>query len=404
MLMDAVIKKVTPSKEEINLLNSITSNVLSKIRRALLDFGVAADAVIAGSFAKGTWLKGAHDIDFFIKFINEDDMRVFPKVIKFCFPKALCLKGTRDYYSINYKGYNLEFVPVLKLQSPSQAVNSMDASCFHVDYVKSRLDPELISQVRLLKQFFKAQGVYGAESYINGFSGYVTELLMLHFRTFDSFIHYLSSCAPKLFIDLEGYYPSANKAINALSSSKTQGPLILIDPVLPTRNAAASVSNHSFAKIVLASRLYKIKPSYSFFNVTTRSLKSIKLLCGKRGHYLLTKQFKVNERKDAFFSKLSRLLHKMANAFRLYGFVVYDYGFINDGTVFLELNTSLLPVSYRAMGPYPWQPGDDFNNFIKKHSKSINGPYIRGLRVCFDIKRKYTSAKQLFNYLLSIIK
>ena len=54
-----------------------------------------------------------------------------------------------------------------------------DKSPFHTEYVTNKLDEEKRDQVRLLKKFLKSLGIYGAEIAKNGFSGYVTEVLIL---------------------------------------------------------------------------------------------------------------------------------------------------------------------------------------------------------------------------------
>src|SRR3990167_7967472 len=49
-----------------------------------------------------------------------------------------------------------------------EAKNMTDVSLLHVGWVKKRLNKKLADQVRLAKKFFRAQKVYGAETFIRG--------------------------------------------------------------------------------------------------------------------------------------------------------------------------------------------------------------------------------------------
>ncbi|NIS30872.1 MAG: tRNA CCA-pyrophosphorylase, partial [Actinobacteria bacterium] len=54
-----------------------------------------------------------------------------------------------------------------------------DRTPFHAAYVEGRLNDELAAEVRVLKQLLEGIGVYGSDLKTRGFSGYLTELLVL---------------------------------------------------------------------------------------------------------------------------------------------------------------------------------------------------------------------------------
>src|ERR1700737_2468589 len=63
-------KIVTPDPKELKKLEAVALNVSNRINEALNR--EAADPrpeiVLGGSYARGTWLKGNHDIDFFLMY------------------------------------------------------------------------------------------------------------------------------------------------------------------------------------------------------------------------------------------------------------------------------------------------------------------------------------------------
>ena len=62
MLTDDVLNEIKPSSAEEKGVLAIASAVMQKIRIP------NATPVLGGSFAKGTWLKGNHDVDIYVKF------------------------------------------------------------------------------------------------------------------------------------------------------------------------------------------------------------------------------------------------------------------------------------------------------------------------------------------------
>ncbi|MBD3311976.1 hypothetical protein GF352_00770 [archaeon] len=401
-VVNKVLSKVKPSPAERDRLSNIVRRVSSLIKDSLLNNGISAEVVPGGSFARGTFLHGAHDVDFFIRHKDPADLESFPRVVLDAFPEAVRVEGSRTYFRASHGDYELEFVPTLLIDDPSDALNSMDASFFHISYVNSRLDNALRDQVLLFKQFAKACGVYGAESHISGFSGYVIELLMLRFKRFKRFLEFLDQGNNELFLDLEGFYDSVSKAYTALKVNRSLTPVVVVDPVLPTRNAAAALSRESFDKFLLQARLFLRGPSESFFTVKEPLISDLTSLARDRGHPFFTYSFKVSGKRDVFFAKLARSLRLVKARLERHGFVVYDHGFLSDGTVYFELVRDVLPLTKRVIGPPVSIDSAHFNAFISRDA--VNGPYVFNGRVCFDVAREHTRAKPLLLKLLKGIE
>ena len=160
-----ILKEIKPSKQEIEKTADLIHSVLKKIKiqDAKLELG--------GSYAKDTFLSGNYDIDVFVRFPyakykNKDISKILINNIK---QRKKVVHGSRDYVQIIKGRYVFEFIPVLNIKRASSAKNITDVSPLHKRWVKKHL--KNTDQVRLLKKFCRAGNVYGAESYIKGFSG-----------------------------------------------------------------------------------------------------------------------------------------------------------------------------------------------------------------------------------------
>lgn len=181
-----ILDKIKPSPQEQKYLKKISNEIISKIKIP------NTKVILGGSGAKNTYLKTTRDIDIYVKFNyaryknkSSQISDVLHKYLKKKF-KVLRLHGSRDYYQIKKYGFTFEIIPILDIKNAKQAKNITDVSHLHVAYVKKHA--KLADEIRLAKAFAQAQEVYGAESYIKGFSGYVLELLVIHYGSFKNLI------------------------------------------------------------------------------------------------------------------------------------------------------------------------------------------------------------------------
>ncbi|WP_054857568.1 hypothetical protein [Vulcanisaeta sp. JCM 16159] len=138
-------------------------------------------------------------------------------------------------------------------------LTAADRTPLHTEFIKSKLG-QRNTDVRLLKAFFKSVGIYGAEIKVQGFSGYVSELLVIHYGSFINVIKAISNWPIKhVFIDMTGTYNERDAV------RKFKSPVIIIDPVDPNRNAAASISRDVLSMAIAASREFLRNPRKEFF-------------------------------------------------------------------------------------------------------------------------------------------
>jgi tRNA nucleotidyltransferase (CCA-adding enzyme) len=266
VLRDA-LSGIKPASDELEEAERFAAELNERLKAKR----IRAVAMVGGSGAKATHLKGDHDIDLFVRFDykaykgrNEELSDLLAKAL----PKgAERIHGSRDYFQLRRGEYLFEIVPVLNVTRPEQALNVMDVSPLHVSYVAKRIraNPLLADEIRLAKQFCKAAKVYGAESYINGFSGHVLDLLVLQYGSFLRLLQAATKWEGVVVLDPAKHHRNPLFTLNA---SKRLGPLILVDPIQPERNAAAALSRQAFDRFREAARAFLRRPSLQYFTIT----------------------------------------------------------------------------------------------------------------------------------------
>ncbi len=397
-IVKKIKQKSKPTASEVKKVNQVINFSKKEIQKEIDKRNIDAKIMLGGSVAKNTWTRNQHDIDFFVRFDKKckNIDTTLKKIVKSVFKKVEVLHGSRDYCKTKYKGYDLEFVPVLKIKNASEAKNSMDASLFHVEYVKNKIKrkPKLAEEIRVFKEFARAQRVYGAETHIAGMSGYVSELLIIHYGTFLKFIKKMETIQPKISIDIENDYKNKNEILNKLSKSKLTSPIVLIDPVLKERNAAAALSYETFSNIVFSSRLFLRNPNIDFFKEKRLNITDVKKRSKKRGTLLTIKKIKKEyPKEDVFLARLNKILKKVKRILIRKGISVFDYGYFiekNKVKIFFELETKKLSKYKKHIGPFVWISKENFDKFIEKH-KNV---YVSGKNLACDSKREYKNVKK----------
>ncbi len=271
-----VISKVLGriKKEDNELIIKRVNEVLDEINKRLEENNIKAKCFLGGSLAKGTYLPDDYDADVFVRFDyltykdkNDELSDFLGQALKDFKPKRV--HGSRDYFQFKRKGIKFEVVPVLNINSIEEAMNITDISPLHVIWFKNKANDKIRDSVRLSKLFCKANEVYGAESFIRGFSGHVLDILNVKYKSFPKLLREAEKWGEKakrgekIVVDVENYYKG--KAEFELNKSKTQGPLIVIDPIQKERNAAAALSYEKFNKFIKSARTFLKNPSEKFF-------------------------------------------------------------------------------------------------------------------------------------------
>lgn len=388
--MREVLKLVKPASEERDKIRGIIKKFSRNVKLK------GAKTEVGGSIAKDTWLKGEHDIDIYAKFSPASYSR---KDISAILKRALEKKhevedvyGSRTYYRIREGDYLLEIIPILEIKNVKQAKNITDISPFHVKYVKKH--SKLTDDIRIAKAFCKANNLYGAESYIQGFSGYALEILTIHHGSFDKLMKAAAKWEPKMIIDPEKHYKYRN-VMHSLNRSKTVSPLILIDPVQADRNAAAGLGREKYEKLIQLARAYSKKPSLDFFKKKEFDADSLK----KKA--LVTEADATKERRDVAGAKLLKAFEFIKKELRYHDFEIkkadWQWEPGKKALLWFELKQDKLADTKKHYGP-PLELKTSVNKFKQAWKGEKFG--TEGNKCYVIIKREHTDARELIGMLL----
>jgi tRNA nucleotidyltransferase (CCA-adding enzyme) len=286
----------SPSKEDVKELGKESKDFIKLVKQRIKKLKFKADVFVGGSFAKGTLIRSSeYDVDIFIRF-HKDEKDISAKLEKILSDKEFKKRwktekvhGSRDYFRAQKGKVILEAIPVKRISKTSESENVTDLSFFHVKYLNKKMNSKIAREITLAKKFCKAQGVYGAESYINGFSGYGLECLIIYYKSFEKMIKDLVKVdsSKKKIIDLEKSYKKKEEILIGINESKLKSPIVLIDPTWKERNVLAALNEETFVQFKQAAQDYLKNPSLSFFEEKDKDWKSLEETARKENYEFL---------------------------------------------------------------------------------------------------------------------
>lgn len=282
LILKEVLKEIEPSKEDFAVIDKSLKKFSDDLKNKIKREKINAEIFIGGSFAKKTLIKkDKYDIDIFLRFDrkyrNENISNLTKKLLKGV-KNTSTIHGSRDYFRIKIDSSIIfELIPVIKVANPKESDNITDLSYFHVKYIEKRIkNRKILDDIKLAKVFCYANSCYGAESYINGFSGYSLELLVYHYKGFLNFIRAVAKIKEKEIIDIEKQHKNKKDILLDLNSAKLNSPIILIDPTYKQRNALAALNKETFEKFRAVCINFLKNPDKEFFKMQELNLEEMK--------------------------------------------------------------------------------------------------------------------------------
>jgi tRNA nucleotidyltransferase (CCA-adding enzyme) len=400
-----------PSSKEVQHLTEIAEEAMKLLRQYYSP--MITDVVLGGSFAKGTWLKrkdihdnsvkseGCTDIDIFIKIDVSLQDEEFDELAKKIAKQSLSGYNPRLRYSSHpyveayVKGIRVNVVPCYNVEK-GRWKSAADRSPFHTEYIRDNLDDEKKNQVRLLKKFLKSIGVYGAEIATAGFSGYVTEILILKYGSFVSVLKAISNIKEdKNVISIGKFDEDVLKIF--------QSPIIIIDPIDSRRNLGTAISAESVGKAVLAARAFLEKPSLDFFrekkerfNETFKEIYS---------NLLIVEFFYRQRSPDIIWGQIKRTLNAISKQLCIANFtVIRSIGDIDEkghATFVFLLEAITLPPYMARTGPHIFRRNDTTSFISENIKKSLLMWIDNEMKVKSLVERKTTNAKEYVKLILA---
>ncbi len=405
-----IIKRETPSQTRYKKILAFAELIKDKVEAKIEREKVKAEVEIEGSVAKDTWLQGDVDIDIFMLIPENIDRKTLESTYTSLAKeslKELRLNPVERFAEHPYveafanEKIRINIVPCYKVTPPNWK-SATDRTPYHTEFIKSRLRPEQKLEVRILKRFMKGVEVYGADIKTGGFSGYLTELLIIKYGSFINTMKSASKWRAREIADIEEYYNKKEDGIEYIFDS----PLIFIDPVDKHRNVAAAVRIDKFNIFRTASKFFLEEPNLTYFypkKTAPYTLKQLsKVITTKNADYLFLKISNVQGPPDILWGQIYKTERALRNLLEKFNFKVLRSTCWNDEVQYciftFELENRVLSLIKKHQGP-PIISNQE-SEFTKKYIKSnytISGPYIENERWIVHIKRQYTDAKKLIS-------
>jgi len=404
----AVLKRVTPSQKEREKVLSLAEELNDKVATVAKKNEVNAKVRVEGSVAKDTWLSGEPDVDIFMQVPTSMPRTAFG---------TICLKiakeateGSRQverfaehpYLEAFVNATRINIVPCYRVEK-GEWISATDRTPFHTDYMNSRLNENLRGEVRLLKKFLNGLGAYGAEIRVGGFSGYLCELLTLHYESFLRVLNSFAEWKERRLIDYAGFYKGREREAEKIF----ENPLIAVDPVDKGRNVASALRRKCLDELIAASRMFLQEPSENYFyppEARAFTPRKIAEILETRGSTLIFLKFgKVNAVPDVLWGQLYKSQRSLRKLLKQHDFsVICDAVWSNEhdfNILTFEIEHRYLPSIRRHLGP-PIEKRADCEKFLQKHvgsPKTLSGPRVEKGRWIVETRRKYTDVVALFS-------
>jgi tRNA nucleotidyltransferase (CCA-adding enzyme) len=403
-----ILKKITPTQKDKAKIETLTRELEQKITAACAKHGVKATVRAEGSVAKDTWLSENRDIDIFMrlpatiprKALGEISLKIAREAT--AGSKQIERFAEHPYLEAFVEGVRVNVVPCYDVKR-GEWLSATDRTPFHTDYVQKRLDKTLRNEVRLLKKFMQGIGVYGAEIKIGGFSGYLCELLIMHYKSITATLQAFAQYTRLMVIDIENYYAGREKEVQLLFAE----PLVVIDPVDKARNVASAVQPQKLYTFVGAARAFLKTPDQAFFyppptkTLSTGAMKQKLKSCGSA--YVFVTCAAVEAVPDVLWGQLYRTQRALRKIAALSDFkVLRDAAWSDEKTLnvfILELEQRVLPSVKKHLGP-PLTRENECRKFLAKYAEGnsdvVAGPYIEDGRWVVELQRRCTDAAEMF--------
>ena len=391
-IIKEVLERIVPSKEEEEEIERAVSEIEDRISIEARKRGLEVEVMLVGSIAKGTYLKNSLDIDIFILFPSgypKDEMRDHSLAIgKEVLQDWKIQYAEHPYIRGKYGKYEVDIVPCYRIKDASEKMSAVDRTPFHTEYIRKNLKNK--NEVRLLKQFLKGIGCYGAEIKVQGFSGYLAELLVLKYGSFRDVLKNSQNWKGKVVLSLNG-----------TSNISFPERFVFIDPVDPSRNVAAALSPQKLEFFIFAAGEYLKNPKIEFFfprkvaplplNKIKEEIKDFIGICMPRPDLI----------DDILYSQVKKATKNMEKLFQENDFAVAEsLYYVNSHIMIMaKLKEKKISESKVHMGP-PENKGEHVEAFLSKwkgNHNVIKGPYLKDGRWWVEIRREYNDAHALLN-------
>lgn len=390
-LEQSVLERIVPSPEEVESIDKRAQRLKDLVLDYVANHGIDVEVRFAGSFSKGTFLSNP-DLDLFLMFpdtVSREDMQRIGLQAGEDILHGIRMFSEHPYTRGVFEGLDVDMVPCFRIKSTESLRSAVDRTPFHTEFIKSHLTDGQKNQVRLLKKFMKGIGTYGAEQDARGFSGYLCELLVVHYGSFRGVLEGTQSWREGYSIAVDGKGPAM------------VSPLVVYDPVDPRRNVASAVHIDTMSLFMFAAKSYLANPRAEFFFPNPRKAMTREELEGAardHGTRLISVSFRRPDViEDSLFSQLWKTQYALARKLNDFSFnvlrAVHD---MDDShlTIVFEVERDMQTKTFKHRGPPVWVKSSE--NFLNKWRDNEYGrPFIEEGSWTVIAERMYFTAKEM---------
>lgn len=365
------------------------------------------DARLMGSIAKDTFLTGDNDLDIFVFFptdtseetLEEEGLAIGEAVFDRFDGDYEVEYAEHPYTKGDIDGYEVEIVPAYNVESGAAIRSSVDRTPFHEAWVNEHLTDEEKDQVVLLKAFLRGQALYGSTLKVQGFSGYLCELLIAAYGDFRTVLDHAVAWDREEVLDPADHHDDGLPP--ELQEKFSEDSLVVIDPVDPDRNVAAVLTTENYARFVYSAWQYLQEPDTACFfpEDTVPDAAAIQDAAEQRGDFVSVQFPAPDMIDDLLYPQLRRLMRRLTQALEDNEFRIVESGFhVGDDQIWLlfELQTAELPDTRKHRGPPVFHNTDHIENFTEKYADA----WVEGERLTTIVDREYPHAADLLRDVL----
>jgi len=390
-----VLNKIVPNNKDRLRLENTIDKLKILVKKQIKNFNIPIEIELVGSTAKDTYLKNNLDIDLFICFPTSTSRETLENVGLFIGKKILekqeeCF-AEHPYLRGEFNGYKTEIVPCYKIESVSQKISAVDRTPLHTEYIIKNIKEEQKNEVRLFKQFLYGIGCYGAEAEVEGFSGYLCEILILKYSSFE-----------ELILNASNWNYGQKLCLREEINPDFNTPLIFIDPVDRERNVSSALSDEKFNLFIKACVEYIKKPQITFFfpnDLKPWSMDRIKKEI-KTSDFIGIRIVKPNIIPENLYPQVRKSIRAIVDLCKKNDFPIIDsFFYLTKDSINIIIHPEKHKISETKihMGP-PIKLKKNKEEFIDKwtkNSKTIKKPFQKNNRVYVEIKRDYVDINKL---------
>lgn len=393
-----LVNEKYPGKEELDELSKHYRKISEHIEEK---YGV--ETFFAGSAGRATCMKGDRDIDLFLLFpedlprqkLENRGLNIGEKVFKHFDGEYQVEYAEHPYTKGEIEGFEVEIVPCYDTE-PDQIKSAVDRSPHHAEWVRENLSQKQKQDVVLLKNFLKAGGLYGSSLRTRGFSGYLCEILIHEYGTFEDLVEQTQNWKEKQIIYPTGSY---EELPGDLEKKFSEDSLIVIDPVDPERNVASVLTTENYAKFIHRCWQLHQKPGVNFFSKTRADVDNfaVQKELEKRGNIIVLEFESVDETEDIVYPQMRKAVRRLEKILEKNDFRIYESCFhVGEVTrIFFEVDASLPDVEYMK-GPKVFHGVEHLDEFTSKYDNT----FIRNDRIFAKTEREFTESRELLQEFL----